>query len=242
MSELKRTVLYDAHVAAGATMVDFGGWEMPIQYPSGIVTEHLTTRSGCGIFDVSHMGRLLIEGPDRLAFMQYALSSNVAAVKPGRAQYCMIPNTTGGAVDDAYVYMYDEDRYMLVVNASNTDKDLAHFATILPQFNCTVTNMTDKCASIAVQGPESDKILAISGEFKPVPKKTADAGAVARANDEKDEAQAKTGDAKDAAAKDAAPVSPMLPAPNWATNFTRNFSPFARNWAIHPNTAASAPI
>ena len=173
MSELKRTVLYDAHVAAGATMVDFGGWEMPIQYPSGIVTEHLTTRSGCGIFDVSHMGRLLIEGPDRLAFMQYALSSNVAAVKPGRAQYCMIPNTTGGAVDDAYVYMYDEDRYMLVVNASNTDKDLAHFATILPQFNCTVTNMTDKCASIAVQGPESDKILGqlIGGEVPVGPKK-----------------------------------------------------------------------
>ncbi len=161
MSELKRTQLYEAHLAAGGTMVDFGGWEMPIQYPAGIVTEHLTTRSGCGIFDVSHMGRLLIEGPDRLAFLQYVLSSNVAAVKPGRAQYCMIPNENGGAVDDAYVYMYDEDRYMLVVNASNTDKDLAHFATILPKFNCTVTNMTDKCASIAVQGPETDKILSV---------------------------------------------------------------------------------
>ena len=173
MSELKRTQLFEAHVAAGGTLVDFGGWEMPIQYPTGIVTEHLATRSGCGIFDVSHMGRLLIEGPDRLAFMQHVLSSNVAAVKPGRAQYCMIPNATGGAVDDAYVYMYDEDRYMLVVNASNTDKDLAHFATILPQFNCTVTNMTDKCASIAVQGPDSDKILGqlIGGEVPVGPKK-----------------------------------------------------------------------
>ena len=173
MCELKRTQLYEAHLAAGGQMVDFGGWEMPIQYPSGIVTEHLATRSGCGIFDVSHMGRLLIEGPDRLAFMQHVLSSNVAAVKPGRAQYCMIPNANGGAVDDAYVYMYEEDRYMLVVNASNTDKDLAHFATILPQFNCTVTNMTDKCASIAVQGPESDKILSqlIGGEVPVGPKK-----------------------------------------------------------------------
>ena len=173
MSELKRTQLYEAHLAAGGTMVDFGGWEMPIQYPAGIVTEHLTTRSGCGIFDVSHMGRLLIEGPDRLAFMQHVLSSNVAAVKPGRAQYCMIPNANGGAVDDAYVYMYEEDRYMLVVNASNTDKDLAHFATILPQFNCTVTNMTDKCASIAIQGPDSDKILStlIGGEVPVGPKK-----------------------------------------------------------------------
>ena len=173
MSELKRTQLYEAHLAAGGQMVDFGGWEMPIQYPAGIVTEHLTTRSKCGIFDVSHMGRLLIEGPDRLAFMQRVLSSNVAAVKPGRAQYCMIPNTTGGAVDDAYVYMYEEDRYMLVVNASNTDKDLAHFATILPEYNCTVTNMTSKCASIAVQGPDTDKILSqlIGGEVPVGPKK-----------------------------------------------------------------------
>ena len=173
MSELKRTQLYEAHLAAGGTMVDFGGWEMPIQYPSGIVTEHLTTRSGCGIFDVSHMGRLLIEGPDRLAFLQYVLSSNVAAVKPGRAQYCMIPNENGGAVDDAYVYMYDEDRYMLVVNASNTDKDLAHFASLIGKFDCTVTNMTDKCASIAVQGPETDKILSIliGGEVPVGPKK-----------------------------------------------------------------------
>ncbi len=173
MSELKRTQLYEAHLAAGGQMVDFGGWEMPIQYPAGIVTEHLTTRSSCGIFDVSHMGRLLIEGPDRLAFMQRVLSSNVAAVKPGRAQYCMIPTTTGGAVDDAYVYMYEEDRYMLVVNASNTDKDLEHFAKYLPEYDCTVTNMTSKCASIAVQGPDTDKILSIliGGEVPVGPKK-----------------------------------------------------------------------
>ena len=173
MSELKRTQLYEAHLAAGGQMVDFGGWEMPIQYPAGIVTEHLTTRSSCGIFDVSHMGRLLIEGPDRLAFMQRVLSGNVAAVKPGRAQYCMIPNETGGAVDDAYVYMYEEDRYMLVVNASNTDKDLEHFAKYLPEYNCTVTNMTGKCASIAVQGPDTDKILGtlIGGDVPVGPKK-----------------------------------------------------------------------
>ena len=173
MSQLKRTQLYEAHLAAGGQMVDFGGWEMPIQYPAGIVTEHLTTRSGCGIFDVSHMGRLLIEGPDRLAFLQRVLSSNVAAVRPGRAQYCMIPNETGGAVDDAYVYMYEEDRYMLVVNASNTDKDLAHFAKYLPEYDCTVTNMTDKCASIAVQGPDTDKLLGIliGGEVPVGPRK-----------------------------------------------------------------------
>jgi len=159
MSELKRTALYQAHVDAGATMVDFGGWEMPIQYPSGIVAEHLYTRSHCGIFDVSHMGRLLVEGPDRVAFLQKVLTSNVEALVPGRAQYCVIANESGGAVDDAYLYMFDADSYFLIVNASNTDKDLAHLAAYLPDYDCTVTNITNSCASIAVQGPDTDRIL-----------------------------------------------------------------------------------
>ena len=159
MSELKRTPLYDAHVAAGATMVDFGGWEMPIQYPAGILAEHLYDRKHCGIFDVSHMGRLIVAGSERVAFLQKVLSSNVSALKPGRAQYCMIPTETGGAVDDAYLYMFEEDQYMLIVNASNTEKDLAHFARYLPEFDCTITNITDTCSSIAVQGPEAESIL-----------------------------------------------------------------------------------
>ena len=142
-------------------MVDFGGWEMPIQYPAGIVTEHLYDRKHCGIFDVSHMGRLIVEGPDRVAFLQKVLSSNVAALVPGRAQYCIIPTETGGAVDDAYLYMYEEDKYMLIVNASNTDKDLAHFAKYLPDYDCTLTNITDSYSSIAVQGPDAEKILKI---------------------------------------------------------------------------------
>lgn len=173
MSELKRTPLYDAHVAAGATMVDFGGWEMPIQYPEGIVAEHLYDRKHCGIFDVSHMGRLIVEGPDRLAFLQEVLSSNAAALVPGRAQYCMIPDETGGAVDDAYLYMFTEGNYMVVVNASNTDKDLEHFAKYLPDYDCRVTNITDAYSSIAVQGPDSEKILKeLSGsDFLTGPKK-----------------------------------------------------------------------
>ena len=161
MSELKRTPLYDAHVAAGATMVDFGGWEMPIQYPAGIINEHLYDRKHCGIFDVSHMGRLIVEGPERVAFLQKVLSSNVAALVPGRAQYCIIPTETGGAVDDAYLYMYEEDRYMLIVNASNTDKDLKHFAKYLPDYDCTITNITDTYSSIAVQGPDAEAILKV---------------------------------------------------------------------------------
>lgn len=161
MSELKRTPLYDAHVAAGATMVDFGGWEMPIQYPAGIVSEHLYDRKHCGIFDVSHMGRLMVEGPDRVAFLQKVLSSNVAALVPGRAQYCIIPTETGGAVDDAYLYMFETDRYLLIVNASNTDKDLAHFAKYLPKYDCTITNITDTYSSVAVQGPDAEAILKV---------------------------------------------------------------------------------
>ena len=173
MSELKRTVLYDAHVALGATMVDFGGWDMPIQYPTGIITEHMATRKHCGIFDVSHMGRLLVEGPERVAFLQKVLTSDVTRLVPGRAQYCIIANEQGGAVDDAYLYMYEEDRYLLVVNASNTDKDLDHFAPILANYDCTVTNMTARTASIAVQGPDSDRILTelTGSEFLADPKK-----------------------------------------------------------------------
>ncbi len=173
MSELKRTPLYDAHVAAGATMVDFGGWEMPIQYPAGIVAEHLYDRKVCGIFDVSHMGRLIIEGPDRLAFVQKVLTNNAAALVPGRCQYTMIPTEDGTAVDDAYLYMFEEDKFMLVVNASNTDKDLEHFAKYLPEFDCTITNVTATYSSIAVQGPEAEKMLMILSGGAPItgPKK-----------------------------------------------------------------------
>ena len=135
MSELKRTQLYDIHVAAGAELVDFGGWEMPIQYPSGIIAEHLYTRQVCSLFDVSHMGRLRITGPDRKAFLQHVLSSNVSALDLNMAQYCIIPDRDGGAVDDAYLYLFEEDSYLLVVNAANTDKDLAHLYEALKGFD-----------------------------------------------------------------------------------------------------------
>ena len=161
MSELKRTQLYDVHVQAGATMVDFGGWEMPIQYPSGIVSEHLYTRHACSLFDVSHMGRLLVEGPDRLAFLQHVLTSNVAGLDLNMAQYCIIPAPDGSAVDDAYLYRFEEERYLLVVNAANTDKDLAHLEAARQKFDCTLTNITTKYAAIAVQGPKSKELLQI---------------------------------------------------------------------------------
>ena len=159
MSELKRTQLYDIHVAAGATMVDFGGWEMPIQYPTGIIAEHLYTRQVCSLFDVSHMGRFLIEGPERVKFLQHVLTSNVSALELNMAQYCIIPNEQGGAIDDAYLYMFEEERFMLVVNAANAEKDWEHLQKVIAGYDCTMTNITKDWASIAVQGPKSKEML-----------------------------------------------------------------------------------
>ena len=134
MSELKRTQLYETHLAAGATMVDFGGWDMPVQYPSGIVAEHLYTRHFCSLFDVSHMGRLLVEGPERVEFLQHVLSSNVGGLDLYKAQYCIIPDEDGSAIDDAYLYRFEEDRLLLVVNAANTEKDLRHLLPIAEHY------------------------------------------------------------------------------------------------------------
>ena len=159
MNELKRTQLYDAHLAAGASMVDFGGWEMPVQYPSGIVAEHLYTRHACSLFDVSHMGRLLIEGSERLAFLQHVVTSNVAGLDLNKAQYCIIPAEDGSAIDDAYLYRFEEDRLLLVVNAANTEKDLVHLNKVVKDYDCTITDISKEWAAIAVQGPKSKELL-----------------------------------------------------------------------------------
>lgn len=168
MSDLKRTQLYDAHLAAGASMVDFGGWEMPIQYPQGIVAEHLFTRHSCSLFDVSHMGRLRVEGPDAVAFLQHVLTSNVLALDVNKAQYCIIPDENGCAVDDAYLYRFFEDWFLLVVNAANTDKDLAHLLPIAANYDVKITNISDRYASIAVQGPRSRDLLMVLSGGEPV--------------------------------------------------------------------------
>ncbi len=175
MSELKRTQLYEAHLAAGGEMVDFGGWDMPIQYTEGIVAEHLFTRRACALFDVSHMGRILVEGPERVAFLQYVLTSNVAALEVGRAQYCIIANENGGAIDDAYLNRFEEDRILLVVNASNKDKDLIHLREQVKDFDCTLTDISADYAAIAVQGPKTDELLQILSGGEPItePKKNA---------------------------------------------------------------------
>lgn len=160
MSELRRTPLHALHVDAGASMVDFGGWEMPMQYPGGIVEEHQYTRAHCGIFDVSHMGRFVVEGKDMLPFLQHVLSSNVEALDLNQAQYTILPDAEGGAIDDAYLYRFNEQRYLLVVNAANAEKDWAHLIAEASAYDVRLTDRTAEVALLSVQGPDAKRILA----------------------------------------------------------------------------------
>ena len=160
MSSLQRTVFFSTHQSLGAKLVDFGGWEMPIQYPAGIMAEHMACRQNAGIFDVSHMGRLHISGADALPFLQHVLTNNAAALEVGEAQYTLIQNAEGGALDDAYLYRFDPEVYLLVVNASNREKDLAHFATEIQAFpHVTLVDRTGDQAMISLQGPRSRTIM-----------------------------------------------------------------------------------
>ncbi len=155
-----RTALYDRHVAAGGRMVDFAGWEMPIQYPGGIISEHVATRKHAGLFDVSHMGRFLIRGADALPFLQHVLTNNAAALEPCQAQYTILGDEAGGAIDDAYLYRFVDDEYLLVVNASNRLKDWDHFRREAGRFaDLELHDATREIAMIALQGPESRDIL-----------------------------------------------------------------------------------
>ncbi len=160
MAELLRTALYDRHHKAGAKMVEFGGWEMPVQYKDGIIAEHLACRKGAGLFDVSHMGRFIISGPSPLAFLQHGLTNNAAALEVGESQYTMVQNETGGAIDDAYLYRFREEDYLLVVNAANRLKNLDHFNRLLSGFSGTkLEDRSMDLAMISLQGPESKTIL-----------------------------------------------------------------------------------
>ncbi|MBN1817395.1 MAG: glycine cleavage system aminomethyltransferase GcvT [Sedimentisphaerales bacterium] len=158
--EAKKTPLYERHLAAGAKMVDFAGWLMPIQYAEGIVAEHLTTRKSCGLFDVSHMGRFIIRGGGALAFLQHVLTNDASALDIGQSQYTILANASGGAIDDAYLYRFVDHEYLLVVNASNKDKDWAHLEEQAGSFvDVVMEDVGSDLAMLAVQGPQSGAIL-----------------------------------------------------------------------------------
>jgi aminomethyltransferase len=156
---LKRTPLYDKHVAAGAKLVPFAGWEMPVQYPEGVKAEHLATRATAGIFDVSHMGEIATSGPDAEAFLQRILSNDVTKLQTGGAQYSVLCREDGGVLDDLFTYRLGADAFLTVTNASNHEKDLAWFLAQAEGFDVTVEDVAAQYAMLAVQGPQAREIV-----------------------------------------------------------------------------------
>ncbi len=141
-------------------MVDFAGWEMPIQYPEGIIREHLMTRKAAGLFDVSHMGRFEIAGSGAREFLRYVLTNDADLLPVGMAHYTLLANERGGAIDDAFLYRFYEDRWLLVVNASNKEKDWAHLENARQAFSgVSMKDISDSLVMIALQGPRSEEIL-----------------------------------------------------------------------------------
>lgn len=152
-----KTPLYEQHMAHKARIVDFAGWEMPIQY-TGIIAEHNATRTGAGLFDVSHMGEIAVNGPGAGAFINTLVTNDISKAKPGRAVYSPLCMENGGTVDDLLVYVLGEDQYLLVVNAANTDKDYAWIREHAPR-GVALENVSHQYAQIAIQGPKALEIL-----------------------------------------------------------------------------------
>jgi aminomethyltransferase len=156
--QLQQTPFHDRHIALGAKMVAFAGYEMPIQYPAGITAEHKAVRERCGLFDVSHMGEFIVRGPGAKDFLNFVTTNDVAALEVGQAHYSTILNDRGTIEDDCLVYRF-ADRYMVVVNASNRAKDFAHIDRERHRFDCTLEDVSDDIALLALQGPEAQRIL-----------------------------------------------------------------------------------
>ena len=163
---MKQTVLHSIHVASGARLVDFSGWHMPVQY-AGILAEHLATRRRAGVFDVSHMGRFAVSGPEALPFLRRALTNDAAKLVPGRAQYTLLANERGGAIDDAYLYHFRVGEYFLVVNAGNRDRDWAQLSELATDCDVQLVDRSDELAMVSLQGPLAEDIL--SGLVGPLP-------------------------------------------------------------------------
>ncbi|MDQ0413683.1 glycine cleavage system aminomethyltransferase GcvT [Mesobacillus stamsii] len=164
MSELKRTPLFEVYQEYGGKTVDFGGWELPVQF-SSIKEEHEAVRTKAGLFDVSHMGEIAVGGPDSLDFLQKLMTNDVSKLKNGGAQYTAMCYENGGTVDDLLVYKIEADDYLLVVNASNIEKDFDWMQKQL-EGNVEMENLSDRMAQLAIQGPKAEEILQkLSGEF-----------------------------------------------------------------------------
>ena len=152
-----RTPFYEIHKRCNAKIVEFGGFEMPVEY-TGIKDEHMTVRNGVGVFDVSHMGEIWVKGPNALKFIQKVTSNDASVLTPGQAQYSCFPNGNGGIVDDLLVYYFEPLKYMLVVNASNIEKDYSWLVS-QNDLGAELENASGKISQLAVQGPKALKIL-----------------------------------------------------------------------------------
>jgi len=157
MSDLKRTPLFPVYAKYGAKTIDFGGWDLPVQF-SSITEEHEAVRTKAGLFDVSHMGEVEVKGPDSLEYLQRLTTNDVSKLAEGQAQYSAMCYPDGGTVDDLLVYKYEDDHYLLVINASNIDKDFAWMQENLSG-NVQITNLSPETAQIAIQGPRAEQIL-----------------------------------------------------------------------------------
>ncbi|KQW43898.1 glycine cleavage system protein T [Nocardioides sp. Root1257] len=163
MSDLLRSPLHDRHEELGAKFSAFGGWSMPLEYPSGVVKEHTAVREAVGVFDVSHLGKAVVAGPGAVDFVNSTLSNDLRRIGPGQAQYTLCcDDATGGVVDDLIAYVYAEDRVLLVPNAANTAEVVRRLAAAAPD-GITVTDEHRDHAVLAVQGTKSDEVLAAVG-------------------------------------------------------------------------------
>lgn len=158
-NELKKTPLNHAHRDLGGKMVDFGGWDMPVQYAAGVIEEHMRTRTAAGLFDVSHMGEIWVEGPDALPFVNRLTTNDVTKLVDGQAHYSAMPNENGGTVDDLLVYRFGAEKLLLVVNAGTTEKDWDWITSHKGDENVILRNASADYCQIAVQGPKATGIL-----------------------------------------------------------------------------------
>ncbi|WP_138415825.1 glycine cleavage system aminomethyltransferase GcvT [Aquibacillus sediminis] len=157
MADVKRTPIFPEYEKLGAKTVDFGGWDMPVQF-AGIKKEHEATRTKAGLFDVSHMGEIYVEGPNSEEFLQTVLTNDLSKITKKRAQYTVMCYPDGGTVDDLIVYKLDEDQFLLVVNAANTDKDFEWLKKHKID-GVSITNHSDAYGQIAIQGPKAEEVL-----------------------------------------------------------------------------------
>lgn len=167
----KRTPLYDMHVKYGGQIVDFAGYELPVQYEGlGVLKEHTAVRTNAGLFDVSHMGELIISGENAETALNYLLTNDIRGMYDGQVRYSLLPNENGGAIDDVLVYRISGECYMLVVNASNAEKDARWISEKLPN-DVTFSNISDAVSQLALQGPKSESILRKLVDEEFIPKK-----------------------------------------------------------------------